>query len=207
MKLSNIPPRVAWPVALLAALGVFYLLYGVLQLPLWISGLLAIIAFVALYLIFDPRTQKQLELQGYQADTQAQMRKVLDELRDIQQIDRKIPQGPVNQSVMHITQLAQSLLTQVQQKRPNELLSAVSAVDYRMGKLRDALNTYVDILQDPTKQSQDKYAGISQRITTQTLPALEQWLGNNIDRLNAGDILQLEVNLDQLEASQYEALK
>jgi hypothetical protein len=207
MKLSNIPPRVAWPVAILAALGVFYLLYGVLQLPLWVSGLLAIVVFVGLYLVFDPRTQKQLELQGYEADAQARMNKVLDQLREIQQIDRKIPQGPVNQSVMRITQLAQSLLTQVQQKRPNDLISAVSAVDYRMGKLRDTLNIYVDILQDPSKQSQSKYADISQRISTQTLPALEQWLGNNLDRLNAGDILQLEVNLDQLEASQYEALK
>jgi len=60
---------------------------------------------------------------------------------------------------------------------------------------------------DPRGPQQNGLAELTARLNTKTLPALEQWLGNNLDRIRAGDLLQLEVNLSQLEASQYEALK
>jgi hypothetical protein len=207
MKLSSLPARVAWPIAILAALGTFAGLYLGLGLALWASGLVAILVFVALYLIFDPRSDKEVLGDQYEAAAKARVRQALDQLRGIEQIRRKLPQGPVNQEVQNVSRLAQILLAEVEEKRPNELMSAASAVEYRVTKLHEALDMYVDILQDPRKQQQPRYAEISQRITTKTLPAVEQWLGNNIDRLNAGDMLQLEVNLDQLEASQYESLK
>ena len=207
MKLSRLPARIAWPVAILAALATLGLLYGVLNLPLWVSGIVAVLVFVALYLIFDPRSEQQLTADDYQANAMAYVRKTNDQLNSLEQLSRRLPQGQVSQEVLNVSKLARTLLTSVQQKRPNELMSAATAVEYRVEKLNQAMSVYADILQDPSKQSQPKYQDISQRITTTTLPAVEQWLGNNIDRLNAGDILQLEVNLDQLEASQYEGLK
>ncbi len=203
----RLPPQIAWPLAVIGALAVLALCYYVLNLSLWISGLAAVLVFTALYLIFDPRSAQEVQVDDYEGQAKARVRQTLDQLRAIEQLTRSMPAGPVPQQVINISHMAQALLSEVQQKRPNELLSAVSAVEYRTGKLREALDVYNDIMQDPRKASQPKYADISQRIATKTLPAVEQWLGNNLDRLNAGDILQLEVNLNQLEASQYEALK
>lgn len=207
MKLSNLPSRVAWPLALLLSFGVFAVLYLVLSLQLWASGLAAVLVFVALYLIFDPRSEKQVQIDDYGATAQARVRQTLDQLRSIERLTRSLPQGPVSQEVLNVSNMAKTLLAEVQEKRPNELMSASSAVEYRVSKLQEALSIYTDILKDPRKQKQPKYVEISNRITTRTIPAVEQWLGNNIDRLNAGELLQLEVNLDQLEASQYESLK
>jgi len=194
-------------VAIIGALAALAVSYYVLDLTLWVSAIVGVLVFTALYLIFDPRSAQEVQTDDYEGQAKARVRQTLDQLRSIEQLTRKMPPGPVPQQVVNISHMAQQLLSEVQEKRPNELLSAVSAVEYRTGKLREALDVYNDIMQDPRKASQPKYADISQRIATKTLPAVEQWLGNNLDRLNAGDILQLEVNLNQLEASQYESLK
>lgn len=207
MKSVRMPPQIAWPLALVGAAAVLVVGYWVLGLSLLFSGLAAVLVFVALYLILDPRTEKEVQLDDYGMQARASMRKTLDDLRSIDQMMRNIPPGPVQQQVASITALGRTLMAQVEQKRPNELLSAAAALDYRTQKLQEALGVYSDIVRDPRKQGQAKYADVSQRIATKTLPAVEQWLSNNVDRLNAGDILQLEVNLDQLEASQYESLK
>jgi hypothetical protein len=207
MKSLHMPPQIAWPVALVGAAAVLVVGNWVLGLGLLFSGLAAVLVFVALYLILDPRTEKEVQTDDYGMQARASMRKTLDDLRSIDQMMRNIPPGPVQQQVASITALGRTLMAQVEQKRPNELLSAAAALDYRTQKLQEALGVYSDIVRDPRKQAQAKYADVTQRIATKTLPAVEQWLSNNVDRLNAGDILQLEVNLDQLEASQYESLK
>ncbi|HMA37983.1 MAG TPA: 5-bromo-4-chloroindolyl phosphate hydrolysis family protein [Chloroflexia bacterium] len=201
------PPQVAWPLALGCAFAVLAVCIGVLALPFWLGGLVAVLVFVALYLILDPRSAQEVAGDAYTADASARVRRALDELQTVKQLTQRVTASAVATQVQTVGQMAYALLNEVQAKRPNELLSAATAVEYRLGKLREALAVYADLLSDPRAPQQARTTELTQRLTTRTLPALEQWLSNNLDRLHAGDILQLEVNLSQLEASQYEALK
>ena len=207
MKAFRFPPRIAWPLALGGAFAVLAFCYTVLAFAWWLSGGIAILVFVALYLIFDPRSEKEVSTDAYAEGARDRARKALDQVRVIAQQAQALPPGPVGPQILEVCSRVQLLLAEVQEKRPNELLSAAEAVEYRVGKLGETLNAYREIIRDPYQVTQGRSAEVTQRLARKTLPALNQWLNNNLDRLHAGDMLQLEVNMNQLEASQYEALK
>ncbi len=207
MKAVRFPPQIAWPLALGGAFAVLAFCYAVLSFTWWISGGIAILVFVALYLILDPRSEKEVSSDAYIEGARDHARKTLAQVRVIAQQAQSLPPGPVGPQIVEVCNRVQFLLQEVQDKRPNELLSAAQAVEYRVGKLSETLNAYRDIIRDPYQVTQGRAAEVTQRLAGKTLPALNQWLNNNIDRLHAGDMLQLEVNMSQLEASQYEALK
>lgn len=207
MRTFRVPPQLAWPLGIVTALAVLGLTYGLLALPLWAGGLAAVLVFVALYLILDPRTEKEVAGDAYVVEARVRARKALDALRDLTRQAQVGPADPLAPRVLEISRLAGLLLEEVQEKRPNQLLSAAEALDYRVTKLGEALAVYRDLRADPRPASQSRTADLTARLHEKTLPSLEQWLSGNLDRVRAGDIMQLEVNLSQLEASQYEALK
>jgi len=207
MKAFRFPPQIAWPLALGGAFAVLAFCYLALSFAWWLSGAIAILVFVALYLIFDPRSEKEVSTDAYAEGARDRARQALEQVRGIAQQAQALPPGPVGPQILEVCNRVQLLLTEVQEKRPNELLSAAEAVEYRVGKLGETLTAYREILRDPYQVTQGRSAEITQRLARKTLPALNQWLNNNLDRLHAGDMMQLEVNMNQLEASQYEALK
>ncbi len=207
MQGFRFPPQIAWPLAVILAFAALWISYSVLAVPLWLSGLIGVLVFVALYLILDPRSTKEVATDTYTTEARGQVQRTLAQLRTLTRQAQALPANPVTPRLLEVNRLTEALLVEVQEKRPNELLSAAQAVDYRVQKLGEALNVYEDLLRDPRAARLSRSGEIGDRLTGKTLPALEQWLNNNLDRLHAGDIMQLEVAMNQLEASQYEALK
>jgi hypothetical protein len=183
--------RVATPLALLTAIGVFAGLYAATGSLLW-SPLLAAVSAVGVYLMLDSRTAAQVRDDEYGADADRKADEVARTVREIRKLSRDVASPTVRHLLQQSADHVPELLNRVRATSPNSLYSSASQLGAHLQSLLGVVRQYLDIQRNPAFYD-DPAALLAggeqavQRFTEFTIDSLRL--------VNQGELAQYQANL------------
>ncbi|GIF90798.1 hypothetical protein Cch02nite_42420 [Catellatospora chokoriensis] len=183
--------KVATPLALLVAVGVFGGLFAVTDSLLW-SPLLAALCALGVYLMLDSRTTSQVRDDEYGADADRKADEVVRAAKEIRKLSRDVASPSVKHLLQQAAEFVPELLERVRATSPNSLYSSASQLGAHLQSLHGVVRQYLDIQRNPTFYD-DPAALLAggeqavQRFTEFTIDSLRL--------VNQGDLAQYQANL------------
>lgn len=183
--------RVATPLALLVAIGVFGGLFHVTGSLLW-SPLLAALSALGVYLMLDSRTASEVRDDEYGADADRKVDEVVRAAKEVRKLSRDVASPSVKHLLQQAAEFVPELLDRVRATSPNSLYSSASQLGAHLQSLLGVVRQYLDIQRNPTFYD-DPAALLAggeqavQRFTEFTIDSLRL--------VNQGDLAQYQANL------------
>ncbi|WP_155390529.1 ATP synthase subunit B family protein [Catellatospora paridis] len=183
--------KVATPLALLVAVGVFGGLFSVTGSLLW-SPLLAALCALGVYLMLDSRTTSQVRDDEYGADADRKADEVVRAAKEVRKLSRDVASPSVKHLLQQAAEFVPELLERVRATSPNSLYSSASQLGAHLQSLQGVVRQYLDIQRNPTFYH-DPAALLAggeqavQRFTEFTIDSLRL--------VNQGDLAQYQANL------------
>ncbi|MFC7240942.1 hypothetical protein ACFQO7_00485 [Catellatospora aurea] len=183
--------KVATPLALLVAVGVFGGLFSVTGSLLW-SPLLAAVSALGVYLMLDSRTASQVRDDEYGADADRKADEVVRAAKEIRKLSRDVASPSVKHLLQQAAEFVPELLDRVRATSPNSLYSSASQLGAHLQSLLGVVRQYLDIQRNPAFYD-DPAALLAggeqavQRFTEFTIDSLRL--------VNQGDLAQYQANL------------
>ena len=190
--------KLAAPVSLVAAAGVFTVVFLITHSLLW-SPVLAALAALGLYLMLDDRTPGEVRDGEYEEDANRKVEEVLRTVRQIRGVTGQVLSPSVKHSLQQACEFVPELLTRVRKTSPNNLYSSASSLGAHLLSLAGVVEQYLDIQRKPTF-----YANPAELMRGGEL-AIQRFTEFTIDSLrlvNAGELAQYKANLETVAPPQ-----
>jgi hypothetical protein len=184
--------RLAAPVALVAAVAVFGLVYAFTSSLLW-APILAVAAAIGVYLMLDDRSRAQVSSDSYADEAQEKVDEALKLIRGIERLAKDVNTPGARKALESACHYVPELFARVRAKAPNSLYSTASQIGGHLRSLDGAVRQYIDIQRQPVLYSDPQALRSSGEEAFQRFAdfALE-----SIRLINQGDLAQYKANLD-----------
>lgn len=184
--------RLATPVALLGAVGVFAGMYFFTGSLLW-SPVLAFAAGLGLYLMLDDRTPNQVSDDDYEQDAEKKVDEALEVIREIRKRLKEISSPTARHSLQQACDTVPELMSRVKATSPNGLYSSASQLSAHLSSLSGVLTQYLDIQRKPAfyHNPQDLLAG-----GEQAFARFAEFSIDSVRLVNSGELAQYQANLE-----------
>jgi hypothetical protein len=177
--------RIATPVALLAAIGVFLGVFAVTRSLLW-SPVLAALAAVGVYLMIDSRRPHEVH------DDERKVREALRIIRDIRRLSDDVASRTAKRQLLQSCDYVPELLSRVKARSPDSLYSSASQLGAHLTSLVGVLTQYLDIQRNPAFYTDPAGLLSGGEVAFQRFA---EFTVDSLRLVNAGDIAQYQANL------------
>jgi hypothetical protein len=140
--------KLATPVALLAAVAVFFGVFVFTHSLLW-SPILAIGTAVGVYLMLDDRSRHQVESDNYVEDAHRKVSEAMRVTREILRLSREVAAPAARNALESACHYVPELFDRVRATSPNSLYSSASQMAGHLTSLQGAVTQYLDIQRKP----------------------------------------------------------
>lgn len=184
--------RLATPVALLAAVGVFVGAYLVTGSLLW-SPVLAAVASIGVYLMLDDRTPARVRDDRYGEDAARKVDEALAVIRDIRKRTKEIASAQARHHLQQACDAVPELLDRVRVTSPNSLFSSASRLSAHLASLSGVLAQYLDIQRKPA------FYPDAPRLLEggeQAFARFSEFAIDSVRLVNSGELAQYKANLE-----------
>ncbi len=184
--------KLATPLALVAAVGVFIGLFVFTHSLLWSAVLAALAAFGA-YFMLDDRTAVQAADGDYAEDANDKAGDVLRIVKQLKGLLVQVKSPSVQYSLQQACDTVPELLARVRKSAPNTLYSSASTLYGHLLSLVGVVEQYVDIQNKPTfyRDPQALMRGGEQAIARFT-----EFTIDSVRLVNQGELAQYQANLE-----------
>src|SRR6266480_7402830 len=140
--------RLAAPVALAAAVVVFFGVFLFTRSLLW-PPLLAGVAAFGVYLMVDDRSPVKVESDNYAEEADQKVGDALRTVKELQRLARDVQRPPARAALEGACRYVPELFERVKAKSPNSLYSTASQIGGHLTSLEGAVKQYLDIQRNP----------------------------------------------------------
>jgi hypothetical protein len=184
--------KLATPVALVATVATFTVVYLVTNSLLW-SVVVALAAALGIYLMLDPRTIRQVERDGYAEDADRKVDEVLQLVREIRKLNKEITAPAAKGSLESACQYVPELLDRVRANSPDSLYSSASQIGAHLSSLVGVVRQYLDIQRKPTFYKDPQAL---QHSGEEAFRRFTEFAFDSVQLVNQGDIAAYRANLE-----------
>jgi hypothetical protein len=184
--------KLAAPVALAAAVAVFFGVFLATESLLW-SPLLAAVAAIGVYLMVDDRSSAKVDSDNYADEADRKVGEALRTVREVRRLARDVPAPAARAALESACQYVPELFDRVKARSPNSLYSTASQIGGHLTSLEGAVKQYLDIQRNPVLYTNPESLRQSGEL------AFQRFAGFVIDSVrlvNQGDIAQYNANLE-----------
>ncbi|WP_117210944.1 hypothetical protein [Allorhizocola rhizosphaerae] len=183
--------RLATPVSLLAAVGVFAGGYALTGSLLW-SPVLAAAAAIGVYLMLDDRTPTQVRDDDYDADAARKVDEALAVVADIRKRLRDVSSARARHDLQQACAAVPELLDRVRATSPSSLFSSASQLSAHLTSLSGVLAQYLDIQRKPAF-----YPDAARLLEggEQAFARFSEFALDSVRLVNSGELAQYQANL------------
>jgi hypothetical protein len=184
--------RLATPLSLLIAVGVFAGMYVLTGSLLW-SPLLAGVAAFGAYLMIDDRSRNEVSDDDYEQDAERKMGEALAVIRDIRKRLKEVSSPSAKHSLQQACDTVPELLNRVKATSPNGLYSSASQLAAHLSSLSGVLNQYLDIQRKPAF-----YLNPAELLAggEQAFARFAEFSIDSVRLVNSGELAQYQANLE-----------
>ncbi|WP_432971213.1 5-bromo-4-chloroindolyl phosphate hydrolysis family protein [Dactylosporangium sp. CA-233914] len=184
--------RLAAPVALVAAVAVFGIVFALTGSVLW-APILAVAAAIGVYLMLDDRNRAQVSSDNYADEAQEKVDEALKLIRAIERLAKDVHAPGARKALESACHYVPELFARVRAKSPNSLYSTASQIGGHLRSLEGAVRQYLDIQRKPVLYRDPEALRGSGEEAFQRFAdfALE-----SVRLINQGDLAQYKANLD-----------
>jgi len=184
--------RLATPLSLLTAVGVFAGMYVLTGSLLW-SPLLAFGAALGIYLMLDDRTLNQVSDDTYEHDAERKVDEALDVIREIRKHLKEVSSPSAKHSLQQACETVPELMSRVKATSPNGLYSSASQLAAHLSSLSGVLTQYLDIQRKPNfyHNPAELLAG-----GEQAFARFAEFTIDSVRLVNSGELAQYQANLE-----------
>jgi hypothetical protein len=140
--------KLAAPVALAAAVAVFFGVFLATESLLW-SPLLATVAAIGVYLMVDDRSSTKVDSDNYADEAERKVDEALRTVREVRRLARDVPAPAARAALESACQYVPELFERVKARSPNSLYSTASQIGGHLTSLEGAVKQYLDIQRNP----------------------------------------------------------
>lgn len=194
--------KLATPVALAGAAGVFIGLFLITGSLLW-SLILAALASLGLYLMLDDRTPVEVSDGEYAEDASRKMDDALKAVRHIKSLLPQVQSPSVKHSLQQACEVVPELLNRVRKTAPNSLYSSAATLNGHLLSLTGVIEQYLDIQAKP-QFYQDP--GTLMRGGEEAIARFTSFAVESVRLVNQGDVAQYQANLETVAPPQLPTL-
>ena len=184
--------RLAAPVALVAAVAVFGIVFALTRSVLW-SPILAVAAAFGVYLMLDDRSQAQASSDDYADEAQQKVDEALKLIRGIERLARDVKAPGARKALESACHYVPELFARVRAKSPNSLYSTASQIGGHLQSLDGAVRQYLDIERQPVLYSDPRTLRTSGE---EAFQRFADFALDSVRLVNQGDLAQYRANLD-----------
>ncbi|MFC0004847.1 5-bromo-4-chloroindolyl phosphate hydrolysis family protein [Micromonospora siamensis] len=184
--------RLAAPVALVAAVAVFAVVFLVTGSLIW-SPLLALGSAVGLYLMLDDRTSARVDSDSYADDARGRVEEALRVVRGIERLARDVRRPEARQALEDACRYVPELFDRVKDRSPDSLYSTAAQIGGHLRSLDGVVRQYLDIQRQPVLYHDPQRL---QRDGEQAFRRFADFALESVRLVNQGEIAQYTANLD-----------
>ncbi|MFF5171516.1 5-bromo-4-chloroindolyl phosphate hydrolysis family protein [Micromonospora sp. NPDC000089] len=184
--------RLAAPVALVAAVAVFAVVFLVTDSLIW-APLLALAAAVGLYLMVDDRSPARVDSDSYADDARGRVEEALRVVRGIERLARDVRSPEARTALTDACRYVPELFDRVKDRSPDSLYSTAAQVGGHLRSLDGVVRQYLDIQRQPVLYHDPERL---QRDGEQAFRRFADFALESVRLVNQGEIAQYTANLD-----------
>jgi hypothetical protein len=184
--------RLAAPVALIAAVAVFAVVFLLTDSLLW-SPLLALAGALGVYLMLDDRSAVRAESDSYADEARDKVDEALRIVRGIEKLSRDVRAPAARAALESACRYVPELFERVRVKSPNSLYSTASQIGGHLASLDGAVRQYLDIQTKPVLYTDPEGLKKSGELAFQRFA---DFALDSVRLVNQGDLAQYKANLD-----------
>jgi hypothetical protein len=182
----------AAPVALVAAVVVFFGVFLFTRSLLW-PPLLALVAAFGVYLMVDDRSPVQVSSDSYADDANRKVGEALGTVRTLQRLSRDVQAPSARAALDGACRYVPELFERVRVHSPNSLYSTASQIGGHLASLEGAVKQYLDIQRNPVLYTDPESLKKSGELAFQRFA---DFALDSVRLVNQGDLAQYKANLE-----------
>ncbi len=182
----------------LAALVVLVLGTFVLNLPLVLSLLLAVLVFGGLFFVLNPKSAVEESREALKDEVAQKLSDTRSQIALIRYYGRDVTKIPVRDHIAKICDLAEGILKDLA-ARPDTELATATRFNTTFTETREIVKLYTELAKGQVATTPEKRTELMTKIETDVLGQIETSLDEFAQKLDQGEIVSLEAAMRVLE--------